>query len=107
MILTDETWHTVRYTPKVTGFVGGRKPKPIPEEEVEKIIQQMKESEIRPRSKYNFEEGDEVRVIDGPFANFQGVVEEVNPEKERLKVSITIFGRPTPVWLDFIQVTKI
>ncbi len=108
MALNKDTWHTVRYTPKVTGFVGGDlNPRPVSEEEVQKIVEQMKESEVKPRSKYNFEEGDEVRVIDGPFTNFQGVVEEVSPEKERLKVSITIFGRATPVWLDFIQVTKI
>ncbi len=108
MCLTDDTWYTVRTTAKVTGFVGaGNKPSPIPDEEAERIIQQMKEGQERPKPKYNFEEGDEVRVIDGPFANFQGVVQEVKPDREKLKVLITIFGRSTPVELDFIQVNKI
>jgi len=108
MVLNDETWHTVRNTAKVTGFVGGEiKPTPIPDEEAEKIIQQMEEGVSKPKPKYRFEEGDEVRVIDGPFSNFQGVVEEVKPDKEKLRVLITIFGRSTPVELDFIQVNKI
>jgi transcriptional antiterminator NusG len=108
MVLNDETWHTVRNTAKVTGFVGGEiKPTPIPNEEAEKIIQQMEEGVSKPKPKYRFEEGDEVRVIDGPFSNFQGVVEEVKPDKEKLRVLITIFGRSTPVELDFIQVNKI
>jgi transcriptional antiterminator NusG len=108
MDLNDETWHTVRNTAKVTGFVGGStKPAPIPDEEAERIIQQMEEGISKPKPKYQFDEGDEVRVIDGPFNNFQGVVEEVKPDKEKLRVLITIFGRPTPVELDFIQVHKI
>jgi len=108
MELNDETWHTVKDTAKVTGFVGGGvKPSPIPDEEAEKIIRQMEEGFTRPKPKYQFEEGDEVRVIDGPFSNFQGVVEEVKPDKEKLRVLITIFGRSTPVELDFIQVNKI
>jgi transcriptional antiterminator NusG len=108
MVLNQETWHTVRNTAKVTGFVGGEvKPAPIPDEEAERIIRQMEEGVSKPKPKYRFEEGDEVRVIDGPFSNFQGVVEEVRPDKEKLRVLITIFGRPTPVELDFIQVNKI
>ncbi len=108
MELNDETWHTVKDTAKVTGFVGGGvKPTPIPDEEAQKIILQMEEGFTRPKPKYQFEEGDEVRVIDGPFTNFQGVVEEVKPDKEKLRVLITIFGRSTPVELDFIQVNKI
>lgn len=108
MALNDETWHTVRNTAKVTGFVGGEvKPTPIPDAEAERIIQQMEEGVSRPKPKYRFEEGDEVRVIDGPFSNFQGIVEEVKPDKEKLRVLITIFGRPTPVELDFIQVNKV
>jgi transcriptional antiterminator NusG len=108
MILNEETWHTVRNTPKVTGFVGGEvKPTPIPDSEAERIIQQMEEGVSKPKAKYRFEEGDEVRVIDGPFSNFQGIVEEVKPDKEKLRVLITIFGRPTPVELDFIQVNKV
>jgi len=108
MELNDETWHTVKDTAKVTGFVGGGlKPIPIPDEEAQKIIKQMEEGFSKPKPKYQFEEGDEVRVIDGPFSNFQGVVEEVKPDKEKLRVLITIFGRSTPVELDFIQVNKI
>jgi len=108
MALNEETWHTVRNTAKVTGFVGGDvKPTPVPDEEAERIIQQMEEGVIKPKPKYLFEEGDEVRVIDGPFSNFQGIVEEVKADKEKLRVLITIFGRATPVELDFIQVNKI
>lgn len=107
MVLNDSTWHTVRNTAKVTGFVGGSiHPAPIPDAEAERIIQQMEEGVIRPKSRYSFEEGDEIRVIDGPFSNFQGVVEEIKPDKEKLRVLITIFGRATPVELDFIQVSK-
>ena len=108
MALNDETWHTVRSTAKVTGFVGGgTKPAPVPDEEAERIIRQMEEGISRPKPKYQFEEGDEVRVVEGPFNNFQGVVDEVKPDKEKLRVFITIFGRSTPVELDFIQVHKI
>ena len=108
MVLNDETWHTVRNTAKVTGFVGGEvKPTPISDEEAERIVRQMEDGVARPKPKYIFEEGDEVRVIDGPFSSFQGVVEEVKPDKEKLRVLITIFGRQTPVELDFIQVNKI
>ena len=108
MVLNEETWHTVRNISKVTGFVGGEiKPTPIPDEEAERILRQMEEGVSKPKSKYHFEEGDEVRVVDGPFTNFQGVVEEVKPDKEKLRVLITIFGRSTPVELDFIQVNKV
>jgi transcriptional antiterminator NusG len=108
MVLNDETWHTVRNTAKVTGFVGGEvKPTPISDEEAERIVRQMEDGVARPKPKYVFEEGDEVRVIDGPFSSFQGVVEEVKPDKEKLRVLITIFGRQTPVELDFIQVNKV
>lgn len=107
MALNEETWHTVRNTAKVTGFVGGEiKPTPIPDEEAERIMQQMEEGVSRPKPKHRFEVGDEVRVVDGPFSNFQGVVEELKPDKEKLRVLITVFGRPTPVELDFIQVQK-
>lgn len=108
MVITEETWHTVRNTAKVTGFVGGGSmPSPLPDEEAKRILQQMEEGISKPKPKYSFEEGDEVRVIDGPFNNFQGVVEEVKPDKEKLRVLITIFGRPTPVELEFIQVSKV
>ena len=107
MVLNQDTWHTVRDTAKVTGFVGGdTRPSPVPDDEAERIIQQMEEGISKPKPKYTFEEGDEVRVIDGPFNNFQGVVQEVNQEKEKLRVLISIFGRLTPVELDFIQINK-
>ena len=108
MVLNDEAWHTVVNTAKVTGFVGGEvKPSPIQDEEVERIIQNMQDGVRRPKPRYRFEEGDKVKVIDGPFSNFQGVVEEVKPDKEKVRVRITIFGRPTPVELDFIQVNTV
>jgi len=108
MVLNQDTWHTVRNTAKVTGFLGGDiSPTPVPDAEAEHIVQQMEEGVSKPKPKYTFEEGDEVKVIDGPFNNFQGIVGEVIPEKEKLKIFITIFGRSTPVELDFIQVNKI
>jgi transcriptional antiterminator NusG len=108
MELNENTWHTVRNTAKVTGFVGGGvNPPAIPDKEAERIIRQMEDGVSRPKPKYRFEEGDEVRVIDGPFSNFQGIVDEVKHDKEKLRVLITIFGRATPVELDFIQVNKI
>ena len=108
MELNEETWHTVRNTAKVTGFVGGEvKPTAISDDEAQRIMRQIEEGISSPKSKYHFEEGDEVCVIDGPFSNFQGVVEEVKPDKEKLRVLITIFGRPTPIELDFLQINKI
>ncbi len=107
MELDDQTWHLVRNTPKVTGFIGSRtEPAVIPDEDVNKIKQQMAEGQEKPRPKYSFEKGDSVRVVDGPFINFNGTVEEVRPDKGKLRVLVSIFGRPTPVELDFIQVTK-
>ena len=108
MFLNEETWHTVRNTAKVTGFVGGgNMPSAVPDEDAGRFIQQMEDGISKPKPKYQFEEGDQVRVIDGPFNNFQGTVEEVKPDKEKLRVLITIFGRATPVELDFIQVNKV
>ena len=108
MALNKDTWHTVKDTAKVIGFVGGEiNPTPVPPEEAEQIIRQMEEGVIRPKPKYHFEEGDEVTVIDGPFNNFRGIVEEVKPDKEKVRVLITIFGRATPVELDFIQVNTV
>ena len=108
MEMTDETWHLVKSTPKVTGFVGGsaNKPTPISEKEVEKIMQQMQDGVEKPRPKVLFEPGEIVRVKDGPFTDFHGSVEQVNYEKNRLRVSVTIFGRATPVELEFAQVEK-
>lgn len=108
MEMNDETWHLVKSTPKVTGFVGGsaNKPTPISEKEVEKILQQMQDGVEKPRLKVLFEPGEVVRVKDGPFTDFNGTVEQVNYEKNRLRVSVTIFGRATPVELEFGQVEK-
>ena len=108
MNLTDDTWHLVKNTNKVTGFIGGsgNRPAPISEKEVEKILSQMEEGVEKPRPKILFEIGEMVRVKDGPFTDFNGNVEEVNYEKSKLRVSVTIFGRATPVELDFGQVEK-
>ncbi len=109
MVLDDETWHLVKNTPKVTSFLGeqdGRKPSPVTESEIHELSQQMTEGAAKPKPRVLFEEGENVRVIDGPFLNFSGIVEEVKPEKGKLKVHISIFGRPTPVELDFMQVEK-
>ena len=108
MELSDETWLVVKNTPRVSGFLGSRnKPQPISDAEVEKIINQMKEGIERPQTNVNFETGEQIRVIDGPFASFVGVVEDVDVERSRLKVSVSIFGRYTPVELEFSQVEKI
>lgn len=108
MQLDDETWHVVNDTAKVTGFLGGRnKPTPLTDEEAECILNRMEAGKLKPKPKFFFESGDEIRVIDGPFANFNGTVEEVNPEKGKIKVLVSIFGRSTPVELEFVQVTKI
>jgi len=106
MELNDETWHVVKETSKVTGFVGGNNPFPIPDEEVNKITRRMEEGAEKPKPKVLFEVGETVRVIDGPFLNFAGVVEDVKPEKAKLRVMVSIFGRATPVELEFMQVEK-
>lgn len=108
MEMNDDTWHLIKSTPKVTGFVGGtaNKPTPISEKEVDKIMQQMQEGVEKPRPKVLFEVGEVVRVKEGPFTDFHGSVEDVNYEKNRLRVSVTIFGRATPVELEFGQVEK-
>jgi transcriptional antiterminator NusG len=109
MEMDDDTWHLVKQTNKVTGFVGGagNRPTPISEKEVEKIMAQMQEGVEKPRPKTLFEVGEMVRVREGPFTDFNGNVEEVNYEKSRLRVSVTIFGRATPVELEFGQVEKV
>ncbi|HET7775113.1 MAG TPA: transcription termination/antitermination protein NusG [Azospira sp.] len=108
MEMNDDTWHLVKNTSKVTGFVGGTatKPTPISEKEVDKIMQQMQEGVEKPRPKTLFEIGEVVRVKEGPFTDFHGSVEDVNYEKSKLRVSVTIFGRATPVELEFGQVEK-
>ena len=108
MVMDDDTWHLVKHTNKVTGFVGGAKnrPAPISEEEVQKIVSQMQEGTDKPRHKVEFMAGELVRVKEGPFTDFNGSVEEVNYEKSRVRVSVMIFGRSTPVELEFSQVEK-
>ncbi|MDY4884955.1 MAG: transcription termination/antitermination protein NusG [Alphaproteobacteria bacterium] len=108
MEMSDECWHVVKNTPRVSGFLGSRnKPQPISDAEAERIIKQMTEGVERPQTMIDFEVGEQIRVTDGPFASFVGVVEEVDSEKSRLKVSVSIFGRYTPVELEFSQVEKI
>ena len=108
MVMNDDTWHLVKHTNKVTGFVGGAKNRPaaISEDEVAKILGQMEEGVEKPRHKVEFEVGEYVRVKDGPFTDFNGTVEEVNYEKSKVRVSVTIFGRATPVELEFSQIEK-
>jgi len=108
MEMTDESWHLVKNTPKVTGFLGGSamRPTPISEKEVQTIMQQMQAGVEKPRPKVLFEVGESVRVKEGPFTDFTGMVEEVNYDKNKIRVAVTIFGRATPVELDFGQVEK-
>lgn len=108
MEMNDETWHLVRGVPKVSGFIGGSENKPIPisDREAEEIIQQVSDSVDKPKMKFTFAPGELVRIIDGPFAEFNGTVEDVNFEKAKLRVSVTILGRSTPVELDFVHVAK-
>ena len=106
MEMTPETWHVVSSTPKVTGFLGGKKPVQMTQAEVDRILHQVKEGVEKPKSAVVYEVGEQVCVCDGPFASFTGVVEEVDAEKERLKVSVSIFGRLTPLELNYTQVKK-
>ena len=106
--LNDETWHLVKDTPKVTGFVGDmHNPVPLTPQEVQNLFQQMEGGAQRPRSKVQYEIGDSVKIVDGPFADFNGSVDDVKPDKGKLRVLISIFGRNTPVELDFVQVEKV
>ena len=108
MNMSDHAWHVVKNTPKVTGFVGaGAKPTPLTKDEVDQILTQVKTAAEKPKPKYMFEKGEQVRINEGPFTSFNGVVDEVNLDKNTLKVMVTIFGRSTPVELDFLQVEKI
>jgi transcriptional antiterminator NusG len=107
MDMTDQTWHLVRNTPKVTGFLGsGQKPMPIPDHEAERVMSQVQEGVERPRPSITYEIGETVRVADGPFTSFNGTVQEVDEERARLKVAVSIFGRATPVELEYTQVEK-
>lgn len=109
MEMTDDTWHLVKNTSKVTGFIGGKsnKPSPIPQHEIDKILQQMQDGVEKPRPKVLYEVGEVVRIKEGPFTDFNGNVEEVNYIKSKVRVTVTIFGRATPVDLDFSQVEKV
>jgi transcriptional antiterminator NusG len=108
MQMSDHAWHVVRNTPKVTGFVGaGSKPTPLTQEEVDQILNQVSEAAEKPKPKYTFDKGDQVRINEGPFTSFNGVVDDVNLDKNTVKVMVTIFGRATPVELDFLQVEKL
>jgi transcriptional antiterminator NusG len=106
--MSDEAWHVVRNTPKVTGFVGtGSKPVPLSDAEVDRIVTQISVAADKPKPKLEFSIGESVRIVDGPFSNFTGQVEEVNEDRSTLKVMVTIFGRATPVELEFLQVEKV
>jgi len=108
MEMSEENWLMIRQIPKVTGFVGsGRTPTPLSKKEVSQILEHMETTSEKPKPKHSFEKGEAVRIIDGPFFNFNGIVEDVNHERSTLKVLVTIFGRATPVELEFLQVEKI
>jgi len=108
MNMSDDGWHVVKNTPKVTGFVGaGAKPTPLTQEEVDQILLQVTVAAEKPKPKYTFDRGDQVRINEGPFTSFNGVVDDVNIDRNTLKVMVTIFGRATPVELDFLQVEKL
>ncbi len=102
--MNDELWHTIRETPRITGFLGGDRPVPLQESEMEAIFKQIGQAKARPRPKTVFEQGEPVKITSGPFVNFQGVIEEVNPQRGKLRISVSIFGRQTPLEVDFEQV---
>jgi transcription termination/antitermination protein NusG len=106
MNLNERSFHLVKGTPKITGFLGGQHPTPVPDKDITGIHSAMTEGKSKPKPKVSFESGDTVRVIDGPFANFSATIEDVNPDKQKVKVLVSIFGRATPVELDFQQVEK-
>lgn len=106
MEMGEEVWHLVKDTPKVTGFIGNQHPQEVPARQIDDLRRRSVEGAVKPKARVNFDVGDEIRVIDGAFANFSGTVEEVKPDKQKLKVKVSIFGRATPVELDFSQVEK-
>ena len=107
MECNEESWYLVKNTPKVTGFLGGTNPSSLSDEEVQNIVKQMKGEAERPARKVDFEKGENIRVVDGPFVNFTGVVDEVHPDRSKVKVMVSIFGRNTPVELEMLQVEKV
>ena len=106
MELDDDVWYVIKNTPKVTGFLGGTKPTPLENEEVNRLLEQLRGETTKPKLKVIFEKGETVRVIDGPFANFSGVIDEMNIDKGRVRIMVTIFGRPTPIELEFPQIER-
>jgi transcriptional antiterminator NusG len=103
----ENTWYLVKNTPKVTGFLGGNTPSPLSDAEVQNVVKQMRGEVEKPKPKVEFEKGENIRVIDGPFVNFTGVIDEVHPDRGKLKVMVSIFGRTTPVELEMLQVEKV
>jgi transcriptional antiterminator NusG len=106
MEMGEDVWHVVKDTPKVTGFIGNQRPQEVASPQIDELRKSIVEGAIKPKTRMTFETGDEIRVIDGAFANFSGTVEEVKPDKQKLRVKVSIFGRATPVELDFAQVEK-
>ncbi|MEK6546548.1 MAG: transcription termination/antitermination protein NusG, partial [Nitrospinota bacterium] len=106
MDMDDDVWYVIKNTPKVTGFLGGTKPTPLENEEVNRLLEQLRGETTKPKLKVIFEKGETVRVIDGPFANFSGVIDEMNIDKGRVRIMVTIFGRPTPIELEFPQIER-
>jgi len=105
--ISDKSWHLIKSTPKVTSFVGGQKPTPLSQEEVDQIVHHVETAAEKPKPKFTFERGETVRITHGPFTSFMGTVEEINGDKNILKVNVTIFGRATPVELGFLEVEKV
>ena len=106
LAMSDELWHIIRDTPRVTGFLGGDRPVPLQEGEIETIFEQIGKAKARPRPKTQFEEGEPVKITSGPFVNFQGVIEEVNAQRGKVRITVSIFGRQTPLEVDFEQIEK-
>lgn len=106
MDMDDDVWYVIKNTPKVTGFLGGTKPTPLENEEINRLLEQLRGETTKPKLKVIFEKGETVRVIDGPFANFSGVIDEMNIDKGRVRIMVTIFGRPTPIELEFPQIER-
>lgn len=107
MEMDDDIWYVIKNTPKVTGFLGGTRPTPLDEEEINRLLEQLKGAAAKPKPKFIFEKGEKVMVVDGPFANFAGVIDEMNADKGKVRVMVTIFGRSTPVELEFSQIERV